>query len=143
MGLKSYGEMAFGQDRKRKKYCCLPNSSVACSHSFSKDFPMSYAIIQTGGKQYRVSEGDVLSVEKLAVETGKETTFSDVLLVVNGDKVTLGSPLVSGATVKAEVVNQYKDDKVIAFKFKRRKGYHRTVGHRRQLTELKITKISA
>jgi large subunit ribosomal protein L21 len=104
---------------------------------------MSYAIIQTGGKQYRVSEGDVLSVEKLDVETGKETTFSDVLLVVNGDKVNLGTPLVSGASVKAEVVEQYKDDKVIAFKFKRRKGYHRTVGHRRQLTELKITKISA
>jgi large subunit ribosomal protein L21 len=104
---------------------------------------MSYAIIQTGGKQYRVSEGDILSVEKLAVETGKETTFSDVLLVVNGDKVTLGAPLVSGASVQAEVVDQYKDDKVVAFKFKRRKGYHRTVGHRRQLTELKITKISA
>ncbi len=104
---------------------------------------MSYAIIQTGGKQYRVSEGDVLSVEKLDVEAGKETTFSDVLLVVNGDKVNLGNPLVSGASVKAEVVEQYKDDKVIAFKFKRRKGYHRTVGHRRQLTELKITKISA
>ncbi|NBZ94865.1 MAG: 50S ribosomal protein L21 [Proteobacteria bacterium] len=104
---------------------------------------MSYAIIQTGGKQYRVSEGDVLSVEKLDVEAGKETTFSDVLLVVNGDKVNLGTPLVSGASVKAEVVEQYKDDKVIAFKFKRRKGYHRTVGHRRQLTELKITKISA
>jgi len=104
---------------------------------------MSYAIIQTGGKQYRVSEGDVLSVEKLAVEAGKETTFSDVLLVVDGDKVNLGSPLVAGATVKAEVVDQYKDDKVIAFKFKRRKGYHRTVGHRRQLTELKFSKISA
>jgi large subunit ribosomal protein L21 len=104
---------------------------------------MSYAIIQTGGKQYRVSEGDVLSVEKLDVEAGKETTFSDVLLVVNGDKVNFGTPLVSGASVKAEVVEQYKDDKVIAFKFKRRKGYHRTVGHRRQLTELKITKISA
>ena len=104
---------------------------------------MSYAIIQTVGKQYRVSEGDVLSVEKLDVEAGKETTFSDVLLVVNGDKVNLGTPLVSGASVKAEVVDQYKDDKVIAFKFKRRKGYHRTVGHRRQLTELKITKISA
>lgn len=104
---------------------------------------MSYAIIQTGGKQYRVSEGDVLSVEKLATETGKETVFNDVLLVVNGDKVNLGTPLVSGASVKAEVVDQYKDDKVIAFKFKRRKGYHRTVGHRRQLTELKITKISA
>jgi len=104
---------------------------------------MSYAIIQTGGKQYRVSEGDVLSVEKLDVEAGKETTFSNVLLVVNGDKINLGTPLVSGASVKAQVVDQYKDDKVIAFKFKRRKGYHRTVGHRRQLTELKITKISA
>ena len=104
---------------------------------------MSYAIIQTGGKQYRVSEGDVLSVEKLAAETGKETTFSDVLLVVNGDKVNFGAPLVSGASVKAEVMDQYKDDKVIAFKFRRRKGYHRTVGHRRQLTKLKITKISA
>jgi large subunit ribosomal protein L21 len=104
---------------------------------------MSYAIIQTGGKQYRVSEGDVLSVEKLDAEAGKETTFNDVLLVVNGDKINLGAPLVSGASVKAEVVDQYKDDKVIAFKFKRRKGYHRTVGHRRQLTKLKITKISA
>jgi len=104
---------------------------------------MSYAIIQTGGKQYRVSEGDLLNVEKLAVEAGKETTFSDVMLVVNGDKISLGSPLVSGASVKVEVVSQFKDDKVIAFKFKRRKGYHRTVGHRRQLTKLKITKISA
>ena len=104
---------------------------------------MSYAIIQTGGKQYRVSEGDLLNVEKLAVEAGKETTFSDVMLVVDGDKISLGAPLLSGASVKAEVVSQFKDDKVIAFKFKRRKGYHRTVGHRRQLTKLKITKISA
>jgi hypothetical protein len=63
-------------------------------------FPMSYAIIQTGGKQYRVSEGDLLNVEKLAVEAGKETTFSDVMLVVNGDKISLGSPLVSGASVQ-------------------------------------------
>ena len=104
---------------------------------------MSYAIIQTGGQQYRVSEGDVLNVEKLAVEAGTETSFSDVLLVVNGDKITLGSPLVSGATVQAEVVSQFKDDKVIAFKFKRRKGYHRTVGHRRKLTQLKIKSITA
>ena len=110
---------------------------------FSKDFPMSYAIIQTGGKQYRVSEGDILNVEKLAVEAGSETSFSDVLLVVNGDKITLGAPHVAGASVKAEVVSQFKDEKVVAFKFKRRKGYHRTVGHRRQLTKLKITKIAA
>ena len=105
-------------------------------------FPMSYAIIQTGGKQYRVSEGDLLNVEKLDAEAGKETTISEVLLVVNGDKISLGAPLLSGASVKAEVVEQFKDEKVIAFKFRRRKGYHRTVGHRRQLTKLKITKIS-
>jgi large subunit ribosomal protein L21 len=104
---------------------------------------MSYAIIKTGGKQYRVSEGDILSVEKLDAESGKETVFNEVLLVVNGDKVNLGLPLVAGASVKAEVVEQYKDDKVVAFKFKRRKGYHRTVGHRRRLTKLKITKIAA
>jgi len=129
--------------RFHEKCCCLLNSSVASSPSFFQRFPMSYAIIQTGGKQYRVSEGDVLSVEKLDAEAGKETTFSDVLLVVNGDKINLGAPIVTGASVKAEVVEQYKDEKVIAFKFKRRKGYHRTVGHRRQLTKLKITKISA
>ena len=83
---------------------------MACSPSFFHNFPMSYAIIQTGGKQYRVSEGDVLSVEKLDLEAGKEATFSDVLLVVNGDKVNLGTPLVSGASVKAEFVEHYKDD---------------------------------
>ena len=116
---------------------------MASSLSFFQRFPMSYAIIQTGGKQYRVSEGDLLNVEKLAVDAGTETTLGEVLLIVNGDKITLGTPLVSGASVKAEVVSQFKDDKVIAFKFKRRKGYHRTVGHRRQLTKLKITKISA
>ena len=115
---------------------------MASSLSFFQRFPMSYAIIQTGGKQYRVSEGDVLSVEKLDVEAGTETTFNDILLVVNGDKINLGLPHVAGASVKAEVVEQYKDEKVIAFKFKRRKGYHRTVGHRRKLTKLKITKIS-
>ena len=143
MGRASYGRTALEQERKIEKIDGRAARVVASSPSFFHKFPMSYAIIQTGGKQYRVSEGDVLSVEKLAVEAGKETTFSDVLLVVDGDKVNLGSPLVAGATVKAEVVDQYKDDKVIAFKFKRRKGYHRTVGHRRQLTELKITKISA
>ena len=103
---------------------------------------MSYAIIQTGGKQYRVSEGDVLSVEKLDVEAGTETTFSDILLVVDGDKINLGLPHVAGATVKAEVVEQYKDEKVIAFKFKRRKGFHKTIGFRRHLTTLEITAIA-
>lgn len=103
---------------------------------------MAYAVIQTGGKQYRVAEGDEIEVEKLDVEAGATTDFSEVLLVSNGGAVTIGAPLVSGAKVSAEVVEQFKDDKVIAYKFRRRKGYHRTVGHRRQLTKLKITSIS-
>jgi large subunit ribosomal protein L21 len=102
---------------------------------------MAYAIIQTGGKQYRVAEGDLIDVEKLDLEAGADTTL-DVLLFADGDNIQLGSPLVSGAAVKAEVVDQHKGEKVIAFKYKRRKGYHRTVGHRRQLTKLKITSIS-
>jgi large subunit ribosomal protein L21 len=102
---------------------------------------MAYAIIQTGGKQYRVAEGDLIDVEKLDIETGKDATL-EVLLFADGDKIQLGAPLLAGATVTAEVVEQHKDDKVIAYKFKRRKGYHRTVGHRRQLTKLKIKTIS-
>ena len=104
---------------------------------------MAYAIIQTGGKQYRVAEGDILDVEKLALEAGQSTTFTDILMIADGDKVSIGAPFVDQASVQAEVVEQWKGEKVIAFKFRRRKGYHRTVGHRRQLTKLKITSISA
>jgi large subunit ribosomal protein L21 len=104
---------------------------------------MAYAVIQTGGKQYRVAEGDVIEVEKLDVEAGTETKFDEILLVANGAAVSVGTPLVAGAAVTAEVVEQDKADKVIAYKFKRRKGYHRTVGHRRQITRLKIKSITA
>jgi large subunit ribosomal protein L21 len=104
---------------------------------------MAYAVIQTGGKQYRVAEGDVIEVEKLDVEAGTQTKFDEVLLVANGTNVSVGAPLVAGAAVTAEVVEQDKAEKVIAYKFKRRKGYHRTVGHRRQITRLKITSITA
>ncbi|HEY5777429.1 MAG TPA: 50S ribosomal protein L21 [Terrimicrobiaceae bacterium] len=104
---------------------------------------MAYAVIQTGGKQYRVSEGDVIEVEKLDVEAGADARFEQVLLVSDGAGISIGSPLVSGAAVTAEVVEQAKAPKVIAFKYKRRKGYHRTVGHRRQITRLKIKTISA
>lgn len=103
---------------------------------------MAYAVIQTGGKQYRVSEGDEIEVEKLDVEAGASAEFSEVLLISDGGAVSIGAPTVTGAKVTAEVVEQFKDDKVIAFKFRRRKGYHRTVGHRRQLTKLKIKTIS-
>jgi large subunit ribosomal protein L21 len=104
---------------------------------------MSYAIIITGGRQYRVAEGDTIDVDLLDVEAGKTATFGEVLMHADGDKLTHGDPLISGAKVTAEVVEQRKDKKVIAFKYRRRKGYHRTVGHRRKLTRVKIKSISA
>jgi large subunit ribosomal protein L21 len=99
---------------------------------------MAYAIIRTGGRQFRVAEGDTVDVDLLNVEPGKTATFGEVLLFADGKDITHGDPLVSGAKVTAEVVEQRKDKKVIAFKYKRRKGYHRTVGHRRKLTRVKI-----
>jgi large subunit ribosomal protein L21 len=102
---------------------------------------MAYAIIRTGGKQYRVSPGQTITVEKLAAERGEKVTFGDVVLFAEGTEVTAGDPIVSGVTVVGEVVEQFKDKKVIAFKYKRRKGYHRTVGHRRLLTRVKIEAI--
>ncbi len=103
---------------------------------------MAYAIIRTGGRQFRVAEGDTIDVDILDVEAGKTATFGDVLLFADGKNVTHGDPLISGAKVTAEVVEQRKDKKVVAFKYKRRKGYHRTVGHRRKLTRVKIKSIS-
>ena len=103
---------------------------------------MAYAIIKTGGRQYRVAEGDTIDVDLLAGEAGAKMTFDDVLLHADGENLTHGSPSVSGASVSGEVVEQRKDKKVIAFKYRRRKGYHRTVGHRRKLTRVKITGIS-
>ena len=89
---------------------------------------MAYAIIKTGGRQYRVAEGDTIDVDLLAGDAGQKMTFGEVLMHADGEKLTHGSPMVSGASVTAEVVEQRKDKKVIAFKYRRRKGYHRTVG---------------
>jgi large subunit ribosomal protein L21 len=102
---------------------------------------MAYAIIRSGGKQYQVSPGQTIAVEKLAAECGEKVTFDDVVLLADGEKVSIGEPIVSGVKVIGEVVEQFKDKKVIAFKYKRRKGYHRTVGHRRLLTRVKIESI--
>src|SRR5436309_1603234 len=102
---------------------------------------MAYAIIRSGGKQYRVSPGQTIAVEKLAAERGEKVTFGDVVLLADGEKVSIGEPIVPGVKVVGEVVEQFKDKKVIAFKYKRRKGYHRTVGHRRLLTRVKIESI--
>ncbi|MEI6350226.1 MAG: 50S ribosomal protein L21 [Verrucomicrobiota bacterium] len=104
---------------------------------------MAYAIIKTGGKQYRVATGDVIEVDKLEAQPGTETSFSDVLFFAQGEEVKSDSAALKGATVVGEVVAQTKGKKVIAFKYRRRKGYHRTVGHRQKLTKVKITAINA
>jgi large subunit ribosomal protein L21 len=102
---------------------------------------MSYAVIKTGGKQYRVAAGDTVSVEKLDGEVGSAVTFNDVLLVGAGDSIKVGSDA-KGASVAAEIVEQAKGPKLIAYRYKRRKGYHRTVGHRQRLTKVKVTGIN-
>ena len=100
-----------------------------------------YAVIETGSKQYRVAAGDTLEVERLAGEAGQSFTFDKVLMANNDGKFSFGTPAVSGATVIADIVEHKRGPKVIAFKMKRRKGYHRTVGHRQELTVVKVTDI--
>lgn len=102
-----------------------------------------YAVVQTGAKQYRVSQGDTLEVELLPSEKGQEVTFDNVLLISDGDKVRIGNPTLKGARVTAEVVNHKRGPKLIAFKMKRRKGYHRKIGHRQELTVVKVKEITA
>ena len=101
-----------------------------------------YAIIATGGKQYKVSEGDIIKVEKLGVEAGETVTFDKVLLVSDKEAV-VGNPTVAGATVTASVVSEGKDKKVIVYKYKRKTGYHKKNGHRQLFTKVKIEKINA
>ncbi|MFG1491337.1 50S ribosomal protein L21 [Oceanospirillum sp. HFRX-1_2] len=101
-----------------------------------------YAVIKTGGKQYRVKEGDVLKIEKLELETGSAVDFDQVLLVANGEDVKVGAPLVDGAKVSAEVVNHGRGDKVKIIKFRRRKHSMKRQGHRQWFTEVKITGIA-
>ncbi|RIY31306.1 50S ribosomal protein L21 [Psittacicella hinzii] len=100
-----------------------------------------YAVIRTGGKQYRVTEGQTLSVEKL--DANDQVTFDEVLLVADGDKVTIGTPVVAGAKVTAKVVEQYRGEKVRIVKFRRRKHSLKQAGHRQYLTKVIITGISA
>ena len=101
-----------------------------------------YAVIKTGGKQYRVSEGERLRVEKLPGSVGDKVEIDQVLML-GGEKVAVGTPTVSGAKVSAEIVGQGRSKKVIVYKIKRRKSYRRKAGHRQPYTELKVTGISA
>lgn len=100
-----------------------------------------YAVIETGGKQYRVAPGDTLEVERLAVEAGKPVTFDRVLMVAGDGRVTVGTPAVAAASVVADVVEHFRGEKKVTFKMKRRKGYHKTIGHRQELTRIKIAEI--
>jgi large subunit ribosomal protein L21 len=104
---------------------------------------MDYAIIKTGGKQYRVRTGDVLDVEKLPLAVGSVTEFDQVLAVSDNGEVNFGTPLVAGARVVAEVQSQYKDRKVIVFKYKAKTRYRRMHGHRQNYTRLLIRDIQA
>jgi len=103
---------------------------------------MAYAVIKTGGKQYRVQQGEQFDVEKLDAEVDSEIQFTDILLLGEGDSVRIGAPTVAGASVTARVISQFRGPKGIAFKFKRRKGFHKTKGFRRHLTKLEITSIA-
>ena len=100
-----------------------------------------YAIIATGGKQYKVEEGDVIKVEKLGVEAGETVTFDQVLVVSDGE-TKVGTPTVAGASVTATVVAEGKAKKVIVYRYKRKTGYHKKNGHRQPFTHVKIDKIS-
>ena len=101
-----------------------------------------YAIIATGGKQYKVAEGDIITIEKLGLEDGANVTFDQVLAVNNGT-LTVGAPTVDGATVTGTVLKEGRGKKVIVYKYKRKSGYHKKSGHRQAFTQVKIEKINA
>ncbi len=103
-----------------------------------------FAVIRSGGKQYKVQEGETLDIElvEFPAEGEKKITISDVLMVGNGDTISVGKPILSGATVGLELVDEIKARKVTAYKFQRREGYHRTVGHRQKLSRVKVGKIT-
>ncbi len=102
-----------------------------------------YAVIETGGKQYKVSEGDVVFIEKMDAAEGETVTFDKVLVVADGENVNVGAPTVAGATVTAKVEKQGKAKKIYVFKMKRKKNYRRKKGHRQPFTKVTIEKINA
>jgi large subunit ribosomal protein L21 len=102
-----------------------------------------YAVIKTGGKQYKVSAGEKLKIESVPAEVGAEITLDQVLLVADGESVTMGTPLVSGASVKAKVLSHGRGEKIKIFKMRRRKHYRKTLGHRQNYTEIEISSVTA
>jgi large subunit ribosomal protein L21 len=101
-----------------------------------------YAVVATGGKQYKIEEGETLRIEKINGNVGDAVSFDQVLLVADGDKLAVGQPVVQGASVSAHIVEQGKEKKILVFKYKRRKRYRRKQGHRQSFTAVKIDKIA-
>ena len=101
-----------------------------------------YAVIKTGGKQYRVKEGDVLKLEQLTAEVGSTVDFNEVLMVTDGETVICGTPMIANAVVKAEVLEHARHKKIVIIKFRRRKHHMKKMGHRQNYTQVKITAIS-
>jgi large subunit ribosomal protein L21 len=118
----------------------IAGSLLMSSPSLWEDF--MYAVIETGGKQYRVAPGDTVEVDRLNAELGKPVTIERVLFVGGDGTTNVGLPVVAKATVVADVVEHFRGEKKIAFKMKRRKGYHRTVGHRQEMTRIRIAAIN-
>jgi large subunit ribosomal protein L21 len=102
-----------------------------------------YAVLETGGKQYRVTAGDKVEIERLGVEVGQPVTFERVLLVNRDGQISVGAPVVDGAKVVADVLEHKRGDKVVIWKMKRRKGYHKKQGHRQELTVVQVKEIQA
>ena len=102
-----------------------------------------YAVIKTGGKQHKVSQGDVISIEKISGSKGETVVFDEVLMVSSGEDVKVGTPFLKGARVEGVIINQTKADKINVFKMKRRKGFKKKTGHRQKLTRMKIKEISS
>lgn len=101
----------------------------------------AYAVVETGGKQYRVQKDSVIDVETIAGDAGAKVSLDRVLAVSDGNALTVGAPTVAGATVQAEIVKQFRGDKVVNFRKNRRKGFHKKIGHRQELTKLKVLAV--
>ena len=102
-----------------------------------------YAVLRSGNKQYKVSEGSILKIEKIEGKAGDKVSFKDILFVNNGKNILMGAPIVKDAVIQAEIIDQFKNNKIIVFKKKRRHNYRRKRGHRQQLTSLKVISIKA
>ena len=130
-------------DKPRGEACKCPFRNAVSSEYIDEEVSLMYAIIKTGGKQYRVQEGDNIFVEKLDADVDSNVVFDQVLAVVNDGDVKVGAPVVEGAKVTAKVLAQGKEKKILVFKYKAKSNYRKRQGHRQPFTRVEITSIEA